>query len=123
MGFFLPRVAQPKPMRKRVIYYGWGVRDTMFVRKHWREMERMPFDGTGIVVAIDRKAWLEGDTSTGNRLNWHIFGPKAFKLGDFREAIFSFLPPFALRDRTSVSIGSTRRGGGLCLTIGKSWSP
>ena len=81
-------MAQPKPMRKRVIYYGWGVRDTMFVRKHWREMERMPFDGTGIVVAIDRKAWLEGDTSTGNRLNWHIFGPKAFKLGDFREAIF-----------------------------------
>jgi len=30
------------PMRKKLIYYGWGIRDTMFVREHWSEMEKMP---------------------------------------------------------------------------------
>src|SRR2546425_13359553 len=35
---------------KKVIYYGWGLPDTQYVRDHWREMEEMPFDGLGIVV-------------------------------------------------------------------------
>ncbi len=75
------------PMRKKLIYYGWGIRDTMFVREHWSEMEKMPFDGVGIAVAIDRKAWQQGETHTGNMLAWNLFGPKAFKLDDFRPAI------------------------------------
>jgi len=79
--------APPEPHKKRVIYYGWGMRDTIFIRHNWREMERMPFDGTGIVVALDRRAWLEGKTGTGNRLNWQVFGPRALKLEDFEEAI------------------------------------
>lgn len=81
------QLAPSERLGKKVIYYGWGIRDTMFVRQNWREMERMPFDGTGIVVAVDRKAWLEGERSTGNRLNWHVFGPRAFNLEDFKEAI------------------------------------
>lgn len=39
---------------KKLIYYGWGVRDTQYVRDHWQAMEEMPFDGTGISIAIDR---------------------------------------------------------------------
>lgn len=72
---------------KKLIYYGWGTRDTMYVREHWQEMEKMPFDGIGITVAIDRKAWQQGKTDTGNMLDWHLFGPKAFRLDDFRPAI------------------------------------
>lgn len=78
--------AQDSP-RKKLIYYGWGIRDTMYVREHWREMERMPFDGIGIAVAIDRKAWQKGKTDTSNMLAWNLFGPKALKLDDFRLAI------------------------------------
>ncbi len=75
------------PTRKKLIYYGWGIRDTTFVRDHWQEMEQMPFDGVGIAVAIDRKAWQQGKTDTGNQLAWNLFGPKAFRLDDFRPAI------------------------------------
>ena len=58
---------------KKLIYYGWGIRDTQYIREHWHEMEQMPFDGTGIIVAIDRHglaagqdrhrqpAWLDDD--------------------------------------------------------------
>ncbi|GBC84992.1 hypothetical protein HRbin11_01432 [bacterium HR11] len=70
---------------KRLIYYGWGVRDTQYVRDHWREMEEMPFDGTGIVVAIDRSKLETG--GTGNQLGWQVMGPRAFQIEEFREAI------------------------------------
>jgi hypothetical protein len=45
------------PGAKKLIYYGWGIRDTQYIREHWHEMEQMPFDGTGIIVAIDRQGW------------------------------------------------------------------
>ncbi len=80
----MPSVAPP---RKKLIYYGWGSRDTMYVREHWQEMEKMPFDGIGISVAIDRNKPTTGDGATGNLLGWNIFGPKAFRLEDFRPAI------------------------------------
>ena len=47
----------------------------------------MPFDGIGIAVAIDRKAWQKGKMDTSNMLAWNLFGPKALKLEDFRLAI------------------------------------
>ncbi|MCS7253416.1 MAG: hypothetical protein RMK18_03315 [Armatimonadota bacterium] len=72
---------------KKLVYYGWGIRDTMFVRQNWREMEQMPFEGVGISVPIDRKAWQEGERHTGNQLEWNLFGPKAFRFDDFLPAI------------------------------------
>lgn len=72
---------------KKLIYYGWGIRDTMFIRQNWREMEQMPFDGVGISVAIDRKEWQQGKMDTTNQLAWNLFGPKAFRLNDFLPAI------------------------------------
>ena len=42
---------------KKLLYDGWGMRDTQYIREHWHEMEKMPFDGTGIIVAIDRHGW------------------------------------------------------------------
>jgi hypothetical protein len=72
---------------KKLIYYGWGVRDTQYVRDHWREMEQIPFDGTGIVVVVDRQAWLQGKTDTGNQLGWLVMGTRLFRIEEFREAI------------------------------------
>src|SRR5262249_45070527 len=72
---------------KKLIYYGWDVRDTQYVRDRWREMEQMPFDGTGIVVVVDRQAWRRGKTDTGNQLGWLLMGRRAFRIEEFREAI------------------------------------
>ncbi len=92
MGFLIALVIFPSDStqhqsHKKLIYYGWGTRDTIYVRQRWHEMEQMPFDGIGITVAIDRNKPTTGDGATGNLLGWHIFGPKAFRLEDFRPAI------------------------------------
>jgi hypothetical protein len=72
---------------KKLIYFGWGSRDTQYVRDHWREMEDIPFDGTGILVAVDRHAWRQGTTAPANQLGWQLMGQRAFQLDQFREAI------------------------------------
>jgi hypothetical protein len=82
-----PTVPVPESKAKKLIYYGWGSPDTVYVRDHWREMEEMPFDGVGIVVPVDRLAWQRGKRDTHNQLAWQIMGKKAFRVEDFREAI------------------------------------
>ena len=72
---------------KKLIYYGWGSPDTMYVREHWRQMEEMPFDGVGIVVPVDRKAWQQGKRGTGNQLAWQMMGKRSFRAEDFRDVI------------------------------------
>lgn len=72
---------------KKLIYYGWGVRDTQYVRDHWHQMEEMPFDGMGIVVAVDRQAWQQGGNTTGNQLGWQVMGRRSFRVEEFHEAI------------------------------------
>ena len=73
--------------RKKLIYYGWGVRDTQYIRDHWREMEEMPFDGTGITIAIDRSKPTMGDGVAGNLLGWQVMGRRSFQVAEFRQAI------------------------------------
>jgi hypothetical protein len=75
------------PAAKKLIYYGWGNPDTQYVREHWRDMEQMPLDGTGIIVAFDRQAWQQGKRDTGNQLGWHMMGKRAFQVEEFRDAI------------------------------------
>jgi hypothetical protein len=72
---------------KKLIQYGWGAPDTQYIRDHWRSMEELPFDGVGIVVAIDREAWRNGETSTVNQLGWQVMGAKEFRVQEFRDAI------------------------------------
>jgi hypothetical protein len=72
---------------KKIIYYGWGVRDSQYVRDHWQEMEQTPLHGTGIVLAIDRTAWLNGNRSTANQFGWQIMGRRAFTVDHFDEAL------------------------------------
>src|SRR5215813_7284026 len=71
---------------KKLIYYGWGIPDSQYVREHWREMEKMPFNGTGIIVAVDRQSWQQGKKGTDNQLGWQVMGKRVFSSDDFREA-------------------------------------
>jgi hypothetical protein len=50
-------------------------------------MEAMPFDGVGIVVAVDRQAWLRGVKATRNQLGWQVMGRRPFDIEQFRSAI------------------------------------
>jgi hypothetical protein len=56
-------------------------------------MEEMPFDGTGIVVAIDRSKPTSGDGSTLNQLGWQVMGRRLFRIEDFCEAIADLKAP------------------------------
>jgi hypothetical protein len=47
----------------------------------------MPFDGTGIVVAVDRQAWQQGKTDTSNQLGWQVMGKRLFRIEEFHETI------------------------------------
>ena len=78
---------------RKVIYHGWSTRDTAYVAEHWAEMEQLPFDGTGIGVALDRGRPTIGDGSTGNLLGWQAFGVKAFELDRFQQAIADLRTP------------------------------
>lgn len=78
--------APGRASEKKLIYYGWGVRDTQYVRDHWQEMEKMPFDGMGIVVAVDREAWRQGKRDS-NRLGGLVMGNRRFTFEEFAPAI------------------------------------
>jgi hypothetical protein len=72
---------------KKVIYYGWGLPDTQYVRDNWRQMEEVPLDGSGILVAINRKAWQQGVKGDSNQLGRQIMGPREFHIEEFQESI------------------------------------
>jgi hypothetical protein len=82
-----PIPSAPQAKDKKLIYYGWGSPDTLYIRDHWRQMEEMPFDGVGIVVPVDRRAWQQGKRDTHNQLAWQIMGKRAFRIEDFRDSI------------------------------------
>jgi hypothetical protein len=82
-----PPATAPAASAKKLIYYGWGSPDTAYLKEHLADNERGPFDGVGLVVAIDRGKPVRGDDTTPNRLGWNLWGPRAFKLEDFRPAI------------------------------------
>lgn len=72
---------------KSLVYYGWGSPDTQYVRQHWYDMEEIPFDGVGILVALDRELWRRGETGPVNQLGWHVMGTRRFHVGEFTEAV------------------------------------
>ena len=84
--------AAESPTRK-IIYHGWDSPDTSYIRAHWQEMEKMPFDGVGIRVALDRSKPTNGDGSTGNLLGWQTFGTARFSSGQFKEAVAELQTP------------------------------
>jgi hypothetical protein len=87
VGFWLSPGWVQEGGSKKLIYYGWGIRDTQYVRDHWREMEHMPFDGTGIKVAIDRTRPTTGNGVTVNLLGWQAMSATRFTLPQFQATI------------------------------------
>jgi hypothetical protein len=87
IGFWPTPILAQAPGAKKLIYYGWGSPDTQYVRDHWRQMEEMPFDGVGIVVPIDLRAWQQGQRNTRNQFGWQVMGKRPFRVEEFREAI------------------------------------
>ena len=79
----LPAFAGPPAL----VYYGWGIPETSWVRDHWESMDAAPFDGTAFVVAVDREAWRRGERDVRNQLGWHLFGPRRFSDADVRSAL------------------------------------
>ena len=92
-ALWVNRASTQESNPKRLIYYGWGIRDTQYVKDHWQEMERMPFDGTGIRVAINRSKPTIGDGTTMNQLGWQVMGQRLFRLDEFRHAIEDLKTP------------------------------
>lgn len=71
----------------KVVYYGWGAPSWMFVSRNTDAVESMPFDGTGIIIPIDRDAWERGHEDTSNRLGWRLFGAQRFTAPEFADAM------------------------------------
>lgn len=70
------REAEGDRSAKKIIYYGWDSPDTRYVARHWREIDKMPFDGLGVQVALDPEKPVRGEGSTGNLLGWQVFGKR-----------------------------------------------
>jgi hypothetical protein len=79
--------AEKHQVPKKVIYCGWGMPDTQYLRDAWRRQEVIPFDGTGVVVAIDRAAWARGDRGPSNQLAWNAMGSRRYTYDEFSQAV------------------------------------
>jgi hypothetical protein len=122
--FALVLVAAVAAAEPRLVSYGWGTPDTAWVRAHWREMERLPFDGTGIAVAVHRRAWAAGDTSTRNAFGWHVFGPTAFRPAAFAAAAEDLRAPRWERvrhDFLAVAVSSVVADRGFSWLDDRRW--
>ena len=83
----------PAASGRKIVYHGWDSPSTSYLRAHWAEMEKMPFDGVGIRVALDRARATNGDGSTGNLLGWQTFGTVRFSSAQFAEAVVDLQTP------------------------------
>jgi hypothetical protein len=70
--------------RPSLVYYGWDIKDTSYLRHHWQEIDATsPFDGMGIKVAINPATWASGNNSTSNQLGWKLFSKVKFSIEQF----------------------------------------
>jgi hypothetical protein len=65
------RLPPRPPSERRLIQFGWGAPTTTFLRRHIREMERMPFDG----VVLDVR--YQDEQGRDAALAWSVFGKRA----------------------------------------------
>jgi hypothetical protein len=65
---------------KKLIEYGWDAPDTLYIREHVREMEKIPFDG--VVIRINPRG-VPGNWGNG----WKVFSKKRFEPKDYDFAI------------------------------------
>ncbi len=84
LALFAPAV-EPN---KKVIVWGWDSPNTAYLRKHIRDMERLPFDGVAIRVTKSREPIAEPrDGLTQQTLGWLAFGGSRFQPEDYQHAV------------------------------------
>ncbi|HOW18914.1 MAG TPA: hypothetical protein PLC79_07750, partial [Phycisphaerae bacterium] len=71
----------PARVEKKLIEFGWDEPDSAFMRKHWEQMERSPFDGC--VFHIN---YRKPDGKNGT-FTWQCWGREAFTEADVRGAV------------------------------------
>lgn len=76
----LSQLGADDPGDKRLIEFGWDEPDTAFLRAHFDEMARTPFDG-----CVFHANFVDRDGKTGN-MSWVGWGRRAFQEEDFRGA-------------------------------------
>jgi hypothetical protein len=74
--------------RPGLVYYGWDIKDTSYLRVHWQEIDATsPFDGMGIAIAVDAMQWASCNHSTSNQLGWKLFSKEKFRIEQFSTQI------------------------------------
>jgi hypothetical protein len=70
------------------VHYGWDIKDTSYLRDHWQEIDATsPFDGMGIIVALNPSTWASCNHSTSNQLGWMLFSKEKFRIDQFSAQI------------------------------------
>jgi hypothetical protein len=72
---------------KRLVYYGWHIPETAALRAQWEEIDRAPFDGTSLTVAVDYDAWAAGVRQNVNMLGWQLWNTRVFTVEHFARQI------------------------------------
>ncbi len=77
---------------KKLIQFGWGMPSPQYIAEHWREMDRMPFDGVAITMPIrderGRRVAFEWVCWTNRAVEWSKLRPM---VGMLRRARFENL--------------------------------
>jgi len=59
LSFYAVALGQQAPVGKKLIEYGWDVPNPQFVREHIREMEKRPFDGLILRMAVGGRVFVK----------------------------------------------------------------
>lgn len=79
---------------KKLIYYGWNIRDPRYVKNNWQQMEQMPFHGVGLLVPVNYTNWYNGTaTDTNNQAGWKVMGSTAYTMAQFSQSIADLQTP------------------------------
>ena len=69
---------------KKIIEFGWDIPTPDYVRQHAVEMEKLPFDGVVIDIAVIRGEQLDGNN---NSFALRAFGRESFRVDQFEKDI------------------------------------
>jgi hypothetical protein len=90
-----PPVSNPTPpviCRTSLLHYGWHLPASPDLAWRNPQMAAAPFNGSAVLLPVDRKAWLEEQrTDTGNQVGWQIFRPVSLPGEVFEAAVDDLL--------------------------------
>ena len=81
-GNFTVTFRTQRRQRPKLIENGWDTPDTKYVREHWREKEKLPFDG--IVIKVYP---VDPNDAKKRSLGWRAFAKDRFRPQEYEHAI------------------------------------